>query len=91
MILFRQLANEAAPAAIAGIVEIQDQSAVDVADENSILIVVGDGEDADPRRELEPLAIAQDMYVEALLLQVVVDARALVIGDEHLLAAQQLN
>ncbi len=85
----RNAADESTPAAIAGVVEIEHQPAVHVGEQDGVLVVVRNRDDVDAWSQLHPLPARQHADVESLGLEIVVDARSLVIGDEDLLVAKQ--
>ena len=83
--------QELAAAAIAGVVGVDDQMAVEVHHQRRVLVVVGQRRDPAAIADREPLAALQGPHREAEPGEVARDAAAVVIGQQDRLVAQLLE
>ena len=91
LVIARHVRHERAPAAIGGVVEVDDEPAVHVRAEDRVLVVVADTHHLDPVGELLPDPVTHDVRVVSLVLQFRQDPTAVMIREQDLLAFEQLE
>jgi len=90
-VLAHEPAHERPPAALPGVVQVHHQAAADVNEEDGVLVPVGDGDDVQARRELDPLPTGEDSQVKPLIDEVAADAAPHVVREEQRRLAQPLQ